>query len=103
MCRLLSFVDDNLANSDIGIEEMTLATATSRSSLNRKTKMLLGVTPADFLKEVRLKHACNQLQTTTKTINDIALSCGFSDSKYFSKCFKACMGISPSEYRLKQK
>ncbi|MGN1376547.1 MAG: helix-turn-helix domain-containing protein [Prevotella sp.] len=103
MSRLLSFVDDNLANSDICIDDMALATATSRSSLNRKTKMLLGVTPADFLKEARMKRACNLLLTTTKNINDIAYSCGFSDSKYFSKCFKVCIGISPSEYRMKQK
>ncbi len=97
--RLLAFADENLGDSSVGIDEMALATATSRSSLNRKTKQLLGVTPADFLKEARIKRACQQLQTTTRSINDIAYSCGYSDPKYFSKCFKTSIGVSPSEYR----
>lgn len=97
--RLLAFADENLSNSNVGIGEMASATATSRSSLNRKTKQLLGVTPADFLKEARIKRACQQLLTTTRNINDIAYSCGYSDPKYFSKCFKASVGMSPSEYR----
>ena len=103
MRRLMTFVDENLGNSSIGVDEMASATATSRSSLNRKTKSLLGVTPADFLKEARMKRACQQLLDTSKGVNDIAYSCGFSDPKYFSKCFKASIGMSPSEYRNSRK
>ena len=99
MQRLLTFVDENLGKSEIGVDDMAAATATSRSSLNRKTKSLLGVTPADFLKEARIKRACQQLVQTRRGVNDIAYSCGYSDPKYFSKCFKASMGMSPSEYR----
>lgn len=99
MRRLLAFVDENLSDSNVGVDEMASATATSRSSLNRKMKSLLGVTPADFLKEARMKRACQQLLDTANTVNDIAYSCGFSDPKYFSKCFKASKGMSPSDYR----
>lgn len=99
MRRLLTFVEENLGDSNVGVDEMAAATATSRSSLNRKTKSLLGVTPADFLREARMKRACQQLTTTMRGVNDIAYSCGFSDPKYFSKCFKASIGMSPSEYR----
>lgn len=99
MRRLLEFVDGNLGDSSVGVDEMAAATATSRSSLNRKMKQLLGVTPADFLKEARMKRACQQLVSTSKGVNDIAYSCGFSDPKYFSKCFKASTGMSPSDYR----
>ncbi len=99
MRRLLDFVEGNLANSDVGVDEMASATATSRSSLNRKMKQLLGVTPADFLKEARMKRAKQLLATTMRSVNEIAYGCGFSDPKYFSKCFKAAEGMSPSEYR----
>lgn len=99
MQRLVTFVEENLGNSEIGVEDIASATATSRSSLNRKTKSLLGVTPADFLKEARIKRACQQLTQTKRGVNDIAYSCGYSDPKYFSKCFKASMGMSPSDYR----
>ena len=64
MRRLLAFVDANLGNSSVGIDDMAAATATSSSSLNRKTKRLLGVTPADFLREARMKRASQLLLTT---------------------------------------
>jgi len=99
MRRLLDFVEENLGNSDVGVGEMATATAKSRSNLNRKMKQLLGVTPADFLKEARMKRAKQLLATTTRGINEIAYGCGFSDPKYFSKCFKSSLGMSPSEYR----
>ena len=99
MRRLMEFVEKNLGDSSVGVEEMASATATSRSSLNRKMKQLLGVTPADFLKEARMKRACQQLLNTNRGVNDIAYSCGFSDPKYFSKVFKASIGMSPSDYR----
>lgn len=100
MRRLLEFVEKNLGNSEVGVEEMASATATSRSSLNRKMKHLLGITPADFLKEARMKRAQQLLITTSRGVTDIAYSCGFSDPKYFSKCFKASTELSPSEYRV---
>jgi len=99
MRRLMDFIEKNLGDSNIGVEDMADATATSRSSLNRKMKSILGVTPADFLKEARLKKACQQLEKTNRGINDIAYMCGFSDPKYFSKVFKASIGMSPSDYR----
>ena len=100
MRRLMDFIEKNIGDSDVGVEDMADATATSRSSLNRKMKQLLGVTPADFLKEARLKKACQQLERTNRGVNDIAYACGFSDPKYFSKVFKASIGMSPSDYRL---
>ncbi|MDD6842852.1 MAG: helix-turn-helix domain-containing protein [Prevotellaceae bacterium] len=103
MKRLTDFVTNNLSNSNASVDDMAAATATSRSSLNRKTKNLLGVTPADFMKEARMKRACQMLMTTTHNINDIAYACGFADAKYFSKCFKASRGMSPSEYRTAEK
>ena len=103
MKRLTDFVTNNLSNSNASVDDMAAATATSRSSLNRKTKNLLGVTPADFMKEARMKRACQMLMTTTDNINDIAYACGFADAKYFSKCFKASRGMSPSEYRTAEK
>ena len=102
MQRLMEFIEENMSDSGIGVDEMASATATSRSSLNRKMKQLLGVTPADFLKEARIKRACQLLATTMRGVNEIAYGCGFSDPKYFSKCFKAAVGMSPTEYRTKK-
>ena len=75
------------------------ATATSRSGLNRKMRALLGVTPAEFLKESRLSKAASLLSTSDLTVKDIALECGFADMNYFGKCFKATHNMSPTAYR----
>lgn len=99
MRRISAFVEENIANADIGVGDMAEAAAVSRSGLQRKMKQIMGVTPIDFLKEARIKHACKLLETTQKNVSEIAFACGYTDPKYFSRCFKASTGKSPTEYR----
>lgn len=99
MKRVVSFVEVHLSDADINIGDMADAAATSRAGLNRKMKAILGITPKDFLREVRIQKACQLLKDKTLSINDVAYNCGFSDSRYFSRAFKAKIGMTPSEYR----
>ena len=78
---------------------MADAVAMSRSVLQRKMKQVMGVSPLDFIKEARIKHACHLLSTTTMPVSDVAFACGYSDPKYFSRSFKASTGKSPKEWR----
>jgi AraC-like DNA-binding protein len=99
MQRVLSFVDKNIGNSDADIGQMADECAVSRSVLQRRMKQMMGVTPADFLREARLKRACQLLRSTDAIVSEVAYRCGFSDPKYFSRCFKQSVGMSPTEYR----
>lgn len=99
MTRVMEYVEANISNEDANIIEMADAAATSKSGLNRKMKSLVGLTPADFLREARIKRACMLLTTTDIPVSDIAYKCGFADPKYFGKCFKTSIGQSPSDYR----
>ena len=99
MDRVIRFVEMQIADPDASIGDMADAAATSRSGLNRKMKSLVGLTPADFMREARIKRACQLLTTTADPVSDIAYRCGFTDPKYFGKCFKASVGTSPTEYR----
>lgn len=99
MMRVSAFVDKHISDADIGVSDIADAAAVSRSGLQRKMKQIFGVTPLDFLKEARIKHACDLLSSTSKTIGEIAFDCGFSDPKYFSRSFKASTGKSPKEWR----
>lgn len=99
MDRVVRFVEEHIADTDANIDGMADAAATSRSVLFRKMKNIVGLTPADFLREARIKRACQLLSTTQNTVADVAYKCGFSDPKYFSKCFKSSIGCSPTEYR----
>jgi len=96
---ILDYVEQNMSNSEADIGQMAEACAVSRSVLQRKMKSMMGVTPADFLREARLKHACQLLRQTSLTVSEVAYRCGFSDPKYFSRCFKLSVGLSPSDYK----
>ena len=98
MHKAMKFIEEHIGDADINIGDMADATATSRSGLNRKMKSLLGVTPLDFIREARIRKACQMLKDGA-AVNDVAYSCGFSDPKYFRKCFKADTGMTPTEYK----
>ncbi|MBQ8464221.1 MAG: helix-turn-helix domain-containing protein [Prevotella sp.] len=99
MQQVLAFVEANISNSEVDVNQMAEACAVSRSVLQRKMKQLMGVSPADFLREARIKHACQLLKNADSIVADVAYKCGFNDPKYFSRCFKQSVGVSPSEYK----
>ena len=97
--RVMQFIDENISDSDISVGDLAAAAAVSRSGLQRKLKQTMGITPQDLLREARIKRACQLLRTSDKTVAEVAYACGFSDPKYFSKCFKQSTGKTPSEYK----
>ena len=97
--RVMKFIEENIADADIGVGDLAAAAAVSRSGLQRKLKQTMGVTPQELLSEARIKRACQLLQQTDKSVAEVAYACGFSDPKYFSKCFKQSTGKTPSEYK----
>lgn len=99
MKRIMQFIDEHLSDAEIGIVEMAEAAAISRSGLNRKMKKIVGLTPAEFLRETRIKRAQQFLLGTSKGVSEIAYICGFADPKYFGKIFRSMTGVSPTEFR----
>jgi AraC-like DNA-binding protein len=99
MQQLMAFIEQNLGNSDITIDDMAKFVAVSRTSLHRKVKNLIGTTPMEFLREARIRKASQMLMQTSASVSQVAYECGFSDPKYFSKCFKAATGQTPTEYK----
>ena len=71
----------------------------SRTSYVEKFKMLFKMTPFEYLRKLRVNHAIKLLTATTKSIAEIAQSCGFSDSAHMIKIFKEDTGLSPAKYR----
>ncbi len=97
--HVIKYIEKNLGNSDANVGDMANAAATSRSSLQRKLKHEMGITPQDLLREARIKHACKLLRETEKSIAEVAYACGFIDPKYFSRIFKHSTGLSPTDYK----
>lgn len=99
MKRIMLFIDEHLSDAEIGIVEMAEAAAISRSGLNRKMKKIVGLTPAEFLRETRIKRAQQFLLGTSMSVSEIAYTCGFTDPKYFGKIFRSMTGVSPTDFR----
>ena len=71
----------------------------STSCLNRRFKNDNGITPIEYLIEIRIKRAKTLLKRKNIPITEIALQCGIGSNSHFSSCFQNRTGVSPSEYR----
>jgi PAS domain S-box-containing protein len=85
-------------NTDLDIIQLATEMALSERQLQRKIKVLLGITPNNFIKEFRLKKAKILLQNGSQ-IGRIALDVGFSSQTYFGRCFKEHYACTPKQYQ----
>ena len=84
------------------LEDMAKQFNLSRSYLSKKFKSVTGFGFKEYIINVRIKHACELLLNTNKSITTIAFECGFNDSNYFGDAFRRTKGISPNKYRRNQ-
>ncbi len=56
-------------------------------------------TVGDYVRQLRIEYACRELATSEVPIVDIALATGFCDQSHFTRTFKRCIGVAPSQYR----
>ena len=87
----------------ITLNDICRAIGCSKSTLVSVFKQEFGTTVNAFIVEIRVKEAMRMLASTEKSISEIAELTGFYDQAYLSKVFSAKTGISPSEYRRKEK
>ncbi|MCD8291967.1 MAG: response regulator [Prevotella sp.] len=100
--RMNTIVDNSLSNADFDIDAFAAMMGYKRTVFYQKTSSILGITPNDFLREARLKKAMELLQDDRTNVSEVAFKVGFADPSYFSRCFKAYYGMSPSQLK-KQK
>lgn len=97
--RLMAAIENNMDNVDYTVDQLAQDAAMSRTDLYRKTQQMLGITPNNFLRNVRLKQAARLLAETDTPVNQVALMVGFQTPRYFSQCFRQVFGVNPMEYR----
>ena len=56
----------------------------------------------EYIRSVRLAHACRLLEEGTLSVSQVAEASGFRDALYFSRVFKKIVGLSPRAYREKK-
>ena len=95
--QLRKIIQENLADSDLSVEQIGDEIGLSRVQLYRKVKALTGYSPVEIVRKARLTRARHLLQTTERTVSEVAYAVGFSTPSYFSKCYKDEFGESPKK------
>ena len=95
--QLRKIIQENLANSDLSVEQIGDEIGLSRVQLYRKVKALTGYSPVEIIRKARLTRARHLLQTTERTVSEVAYAVGFSTPSYFSKCYKDEFGENPKK------
>lgn len=101
--KVITFFNAHIEEPELVIDDFASAMNMSRAVFYRKLKSIVGVPPVDFIRQLRIKRAIQLFDAGEKSIAQVAYSSGFSDPKYFSKCFRAEKNQSPSEYVTKKK
>lgn len=97
--KIVQEINDHLDDPDLNVEKLCQQVGLSRAHLNRRMKELFGLTPSEFIRNIRLRKACELLRRNDIDISQIAYSVGFTSQPHFSTAFKRFTGFSPSDYR----
>ena len=101
MDKLVDLMEQNMDNGELVVDDLVRELAVSRSVFFKKLKTLTGLAPIEFIKEMRIKRAAQLIETGEFNMTQISYMVGINDPRYFSKCFKAQVGMTPTEYREK--
>jgi AraC-like DNA-binding protein len=96
--RLAEYMERHV-QKQASIAAMAKAGGVSKRTLLRRFKCQTGMSPMEYLAQLRLSKACRMLRESSLEIKNIAIACGFPDSNYFARQYKKRLGVSPREFR----
>lgn len=96
--RFRELIEENLADSELSVEDLGSKMGLSRVQLYRKIKALTNYSPNELVRIARLKKAASLLASSEKTISEITYEVGFTSPSYFIKCYKDYFGESPTDF-----
>ena len=97
--RLTSIIHSHLADKDLNADFIADKMCMSRTQLNRKIRSIADYTATTYILQIRMEKAKRLLASTEQAIGDIATTCGFEDTSYFTRVFKQMFNVTPSQYR----
>lgn len=98
LAKLMEIVEANMANTSFDVSNLVDEMHMSHSIILKKVKSLTGMSPVEFIRTMRIKKAAQIFRKSRMPISEVAFMVGFSDAKYFSKCFTREMGVKPTDF-----
>lgn len=99
MEKVLVVINENLSNSDFGVNDLIKEVGVSRAVFYRKIKEVTKKNAVELIQSLRLYKAAELLRNSSLQISEVAIEVGFNDTSYFIKLFKGQFGQTPGEYR----
>jgi signal transduction histidine kinase/DNA-binding response OmpR family regulator len=100
--KATKIVENNMDNPDFSVEQFGSEMAMERNTLYRKLMKLIGQSPSQFIRSIRLKRAAQLLNQNAFSIGEIVYMVGFEKHSYFTDCFKKQFGVPPSAFKAKK-
>ncbi|NBB86921.1 MAG: response regulator [Bacteroidetes bacterium] len=96
--RVREAVEAHLSDDSFSVQRLAEAVGVSRGHLHRQLKAIVGQTPTDLIRTVRLERATHLLAGRAGTVSEIAYAVGFKSISHFSDSFVQAYGCRPSAY-----
>lgn len=98
---MLQYIQANY-DRELSLVEIAQSAAISESECLRCFRSMIGSSPIQYIKQLRVQKAAELLTSTDQKISDIGAACGFQEMSYFAKTFRELKGCTPSRYRQRQ-
>lgn len=95
---ILAWLPDNL-HCDLSVDSLAHRAAMSPRNFARLFKQELRKTPAQHIEDLRLEAARRQLESTSRTVDEIADACGFTSAEVLRRMFRRRLHVTPGHYR----
>lgn len=92
------YLDEHFTDHNFSLEVMSSDLSYNKKYISYVFKKHFGIGIVEYLNTIRIQNACTMIEQGFTSVNDIADRCGYSDAQYFSKIFKAKMGVVPTQY-----
>lgn len=98
MDKLVGIITQNIADDDLNVDQLSETMFMSRSSFHRKIKALTDLTPAEFIRLIRLKKAAELIQSGEYRISEVGYMVGINSPSHFTKLFHRQFGVKPKDF-----
>lgn len=99
LAQIAQIIEENISDPDLNVSLLCKKSDLESKQLYRLIKKYIGLSPIDYIKQVRLRKAAMLLSQHRFTVSEICYMVGFKTPSYFTKCFQQQYGVKPSQYR----
>lgn len=98
LVKITSVIEEQLENTAFNVTMLSELVNMDKKQLYRKVKLLTGITPVDYIRQIRIKKAAMLLSQKKFSVSEVMYMVGYSNASYFSKCFVAEFKKTPKQY-----